>query len=113
MRDGGILTICALENVAEDGFMPKEALVDKTTAFFSYREVGVTRLYAALGANHRIDLLVRAWVTDLDADWQYVVIDDKQYRIDVSQTAGDAVDLTLIRLEEKYDRFTEQAQTDG
>ena len=106
MRDGGKLTLCALENIAEEGFMPKEALVDKAEAFFSFRDVGVTRLYAALGANHRIDLLVRAWVTDLNPDWQYVVIDDTQYRIDVSQTVGDAVDLTLIRLEEKYDRFT-------
>lgn len=106
MRDGGKLTICALQNVAESGFMPREALVDQTEAFFSYREVGVTRMYAALGANHRIDLLVRAWVTDLDPDWQYVIIDDTQYRIDVAQTVGDAVDLTLIRLEEKYDRFT-------
>lgn len=87
--------------------MPREALVDKAEAFFSYRDVGVTRMYAALGANHRIDLLVRAWVTDLDPGWQYVIIDGTQYRIDVSQTVGDAVDLTLIRLEEKYDRITE------
>lgn len=107
MRDGGKLTLCALENIAEDGFMPQEALVDKAEAFFSFRDVGVTRLYAALGANHRIDLLVRAWVTDLDPEWQYVVLNDEQYRIDVSQTVGDAVDLTLIRLEEKYDRFAE------
>ena len=87
--------------------MPREALVDQTEAFFSYREIGVTLMYAALGANHRIDLLVRAWVTDLDPDWQYVIIDDTQYRIDVAQTVRDAVDLTLIRLEEKYDRFAE------
>lgn len=87
--------------------MPKEDLVDKAEAFFSFRDVGVTRLYAALGANHRIDLLVRAWVTDLDPEWQYVVLNDEQFRIDVSQTVGDAVDLTLIRLEEKYDRFAE------
>lgn len=87
--------------------MPREALVDMTEAFFGYREIGVTRMYAALGANHRIDLLVRAWVTDLDPSWQYVIIDENQYRIDVVQTVGDAVDLTLIRLEEKYDRFTE------
>lgn len=107
MRDGGKLTICALQNVAEPGFMPREALVDMTEAFFSYREIGVTRMYAALGANHQIDLLVRAWVTDLDPSWQYVIIDENQYRIDVVQTVGDAVDLTLIRLEEKYDRFTE------
>lgn len=107
MRDGGKLTICALQNVAEPGFMPREALVDMTEAFFSYREIGVTRMYAALGANHQIDLLVRAWVTDLDPGWQYVIIDETQYRIDVAQTVGDAVDLTLIRLEEKYDRFAE------
>ena len=107
MRDGGMLTICALEEVGEKGFMPEEKLVAKTTAFFSYRTVGVTRMYAALGANRQIDLLVRCWNTEIEPEWEYVVIGEKQYRIDTSQWVDDAVDLTLVKLEEFYDLVTE------
>lgn len=107
MRDGGILKICTLEERGEKGFMPKETLVEQATAFFSYRSIGVTRMYAALGANRQIDLLVRCWNTQLDPAWEYVVIDDVQYRIDIAQPQDDAVDLTLIRLEEFYDLITE------
>lgn len=106
MREGGKLSICSLQNVAQPGFMPEEALVIKASAFFSYREIGVTRMYAALGANKQIDLLVRAWVTSLKPDWRYVVIDKQQFRIDAAQPAGDAVDLTLVRLEDFYDVAT-------
>lgn len=87
--------------------MPKEVLVEQTTSFFSYRTIGVNRMYAALGANRQIDLLVRCWNTQLDPTWEYVVIDGSQYRIDIAQPQDDAVDLTLIRLEEFYDLITE------
>lgn len=107
MRDGGILTICSLEERGEKGFMPSEVLVEQATAFFSYRTIGVTRMYAALGANRQIDLLVRCWNTALDPAWEYVIIDGSQYRIDIAQPVDDAVDLTLIRLEEFYDLITE------
>lgn len=87
--------------------MPSQKLVEQATAFFSYRTIGVTRIYAALGANHQIDLLVRCWNTELEPDWNYVIIDDIQYRIDIAQPVDDAVDLTLIRLEEFYDLVAE------
>lgn len=105
MRDGGILTICSLQDVRENGFMPKEKLVQEGTAFFSYRTIGVTRMYAALGANRDIEKLVRCWNTDVPETGMYVIIDDVQYRIDVAQAVvdEDAVDLTLVRLEEFYD----------
>lgn len=108
MRDGGKLSICSLQNIASPGFMPREALVVETEAFFSYREIGVTRYYAALGANQRIDLLVRAWVTALEPGWRYVVIDGVQHRITLAQPVGDAIDLTLERLEDFYDLVAEQ-----
>lgn len=107
MRDGGILSICTLEERGEKGFMPKEVLVEQATAFFSYRTIGVTRMYAAIGANRRIDLLVRCWNTALKPDWKYVVLDGEQFEIDTAQPISDAVDLTLVRLEDFYDLFTE------
>lgn len=107
MRDGGILTICSLEERGEKGFMPKAVLVEQATAFFSFRTIGVTRMYAAIGANRRIDLLVRCWNTSLDPEWNYVILDGVQFRIDTAQPMDDAVDLTLVKLEEFYDLFTE------
>lgn len=105
MRDGGILTIYSLQNIGEDGFMPKEELVQEGTAFFSYRTIGVTRMYAALGANREIEKLVRCWNTDITGDDKYVIIDGVQYHIDAAQAVvdEDAVDLTLVRLEDFYD----------
>lgn len=104
MRDGGVLTICSLQDVGEDGFMPEEKLVPEGTAFFSYRTIGVTRLYAALGANREIEKLVRCWNTDAPETGKYVLIDGEQYRIDAAQAIvdEDAVDLTLVRLEDFY-----------
>ena len=105
MRDGGILTIYSLSDVRENGFMPQEKLVSVGTAFFSYRTIGVNRMYAALGANRDIEKLVRCWNTELPETGKYVIIDNIQYRIDVSQAVvdEDAVDLTLVRLEDFYD----------
>lgn len=93
--------------------MPKEALVEEADAFFGYRQIGVNRFYAALGANQRIDLLVRVFVTALEDGWKYVVIDGKQFRIEVAQPVGDAIDLTLQRLEDFYDLIAEQTPSDG
>lgn len=109
MRDGGILTIYSLQNTADNGFMPNEQLVSEGTAFFSYRTIGMSRLYAALGANRNIEQLVRCWNTDLPIEGKYVIIDNVQYRIDVSQAIvdEDAVDLTLVRLEDFYDVASE------
>lgn len=105
MRDGGILTIYSLQNDGEDGFMPQEKLVPECTAFFSYRTIGVTRMYAALGANREIGKLVRCWNTDIPDNGKYVIIDGVQYVIDAAQAIvdEDATDLTLVRLEDFYD----------
>lgn len=107
MREGGILSICSLEQVGEKGFMPKDALVEQATAFFEYRTIGVNRMYAAMGANRQIDLLTRCFNTSLEPGWEYVVIDGTQFRIDAAQPHDDAVDLSLVRLEEFYDLATE------
>lgn len=122
MREGGKLSIYSLQNVADVGFMPQEALVLEGTAFFSYRTIGVTRMYAALGANREIEMLVRCWHTQAPEAGKFVTIDGQtdgsgnliQYRIDVAQPIvdADAVDLTLVRLEDFYD-VTGQITTTG
>ena len=107
MRDGGVLTLYSLENVGEKGFEPVEKLVEKASAFFAYRTIGVQRRFLAQGANRQIDLLVRCFNTSLAAGWEYVVIDDAQFRIEQATPVDDAVDLELARLEEFYDLVTE------
>lgn len=104
MRDAGILNIYSLENVAESGRMPTEKLVKICEAFYDERTVGVTRAYAAMSADQRIDLLVRCYNTTLPVNAEYAILEDgNQYRISLKQKQGDDVDLTLVRLEDYYD----------
>ena len=111
MRDDGILTFYDLQNVAENGRMPVETLVPVSTAFYGRRTVGMNRLYAAAGANRSIDVLVRCFNTPSlplvnNRTVQYVILEDGlQYRIDMVQEIVelDALDLTLVRLEDFYD----------
>lgn len=111
MRDGGIVTLYALENIAEPGFMPVEKLVEKGTAYYSYSTAGITRIYAAMGANRQFDLVIRCHnMTGLPEGVKYAIPEDgKQYRIDPAQPIydADAIDLTLVRLEDYYDVLAE------
>lgn len=105
MRDEGILTFYSLQNISLPGRMPVEKLVSVSTAYYSPLTVGVTRLYAAAGANRSFDALVRCHNTP-SAPGRFVILEDgNQYRIDAAQAQPnlDAVDLTLVRLEEFYD----------
>ena len=117
MREGGIVTLYALENTATSGFMPVERLVSKGTAYYSYSTAGITRIYAALGANRQFDMVIRCWnMTALPVGVKYAIPEDGlQYRIDVAQPIfdEDAIDLTLVRLEDFYDVLTEQTTTTG
>lgn len=107
MRDGGLVTLYALENIAEPGFMPVEKLVEKGKAYYSYSTAGITRIYAAMGANREFDMVIRCHnMTSLPDGVKYAVPEDgRQYRIDPAQPVYDmdAIDLTLVRLEEFYD----------
>lgn len=119
MRDDGILKFCELTNTAAAGRMPVEQLVTVGTAYYGRRTVGVTRMYAAAGANRSIDVLVRCYNTPTVPDGSdgkpalFVILEDgKQYRIDMiqEQTDLDAVDLTLVRLEDFYDVAAEATE---
>ena len=108
MREGGIIKLCTLEDISQPGLMPEEKLVCHCAPFFSKVTTGVTRRYAALGANRNYNAVIRCWNTDAGiADVvQYAVDEDGvQYRIDVANPVydADAIDLTLVRLEEFYD----------
>lgn len=107
MRDGGILTFYSLTNTATPGFMPVEKLVSLGTAYYAHVTTGITRLYAAIGANREFNLVVRAYnMLSVPDGAAYVILEDKmQYRIDQANPIvdDDAVELTLVRLEDYYD----------
>lgn len=107
MRDEGLLKFYSLVNTAPSGAKPVEKLVDlETNAFYANKQIGVTRLYAAKGANARIDKLVYCYNIIVPEAAKYVILEDgRQYMItDAVQIVDeDAVELSLVRLETYYD----------
>lgn len=108
MFDTGLLRICELQMVSENGGMPKETLVQKGRAFYGERMVTASRLYEALGADVRIDKVVRVpFDTKANPD-DYVVLENgEQFRIDsvddvVVRRDLRAIELTLEKLGENY-----------
>lgn len=107
MRDGGLLTFCALTNKAASGDMPKMELSPVISGYFSRVQTGITRLYAALGADRRYDLVVRVWnFAFVPSGAEYVVLpNNEQYQIDLWRQIidEDALELTLIKVDSNYD----------
>lgn len=114
MMNEGRLFFYKLKNTAANGAKPVDKLVPVGWAYYEERSIGVTRLYAAAGANRRIDALLRVYgLPDLpkldNRRVEYVIPEDgEQYRISVVQKVvdEDALDLTLERLEDNYDVLT-------
>ena len=116
MKDAGIIQICELVNSAENGAMPVEVLSPVLTDYYEERYLGITRYYAALGANARADILVRVWRTEEAKVGRYAVLsqseNDGQYRIIQVQNLLDddglkVTDITLESLGVNYDLATE------
>lgn len=109
MRDGGILRFYSLQNTASAGAMPTDRLVEKGAAWYAYRTSGVVRRYESQGANREYDFVVRCFnMVEIPVDSRYVILDDgtgTQYQIDNTERMfeEDAVDLTLIRLDDLYE----------
>ena len=108
----GTLKIYTLQNTAAAGSMPVDQLVQKypEDVYYSDRVVGYNRQYAAMGADQFISKLVRIWDMPVEVG-EYVIIDGTQYRIDQVQLLKDedglkVVDLTLSKLEDRYDCIT-------
>lgn len=122
MMDAGLVTFCTLENTAEDGDMPKEKLAPSVTLMFENRNIGVTRFYAAQGANQRIDMLIRVWRVNAKIG-MYAILEDyegqenedgDQYQIDAVQQTLDGsglkvTDLTLRRVDRLYEVLTSES----
>lgn len=113
MLADGVLKAYTLQNVASAGEMPVSKLIAKypQDIFYADRVVGFSRQYAAMGVDQVISKLVRIWDMPIEIG-DYVVIDDVQYRVDNAQPLKDedglkVRDLTLSKLEERYDCITD------
>ena len=113
MFDTGLLRICELQMVAENGGMPQETLVQKGRAFYGERMVTASRLYEARGVDVQIDKVVRVpFDTKANPD-DYVILENgEQFRIDsvdaiLIRRDLRAIELTLVKLGENYVVATE------
>lgn len=57
--DDGILKIYKIEDGSSKGDMPKEELVYKSSSYFEYDDLGITRYYTALANNQMIESVVK------------------------------------------------------
>lgn len=107
MRDEGLLKFYDLVNTADAAEFPEEKLVDlQIEAFYANKTIGYGRMYAAKGANYKLDRLVHVYMTSLPENAKYCILEDgRQYRIgDVQAIVDeDALDLSLERLNDNYE----------
>lgn len=115
LYDAGLLHLCALDNTAPAGDMPRERLRELDVLKFGELTVGMSRFYAAQGVNQRVDLMTRTWRCPAAQGGMYAVLSDSdyngQYRISQVQHRLDddglkVTDFTLTRLERNYEVLT-------
>ena len=103
----GMVRLYTVENAAEPGDAPKERLALRHSLRYEERTVGVTRHYAAMQANDRVDMVLRCQRVPVSALDVAIPNDGKQYRITLIQHPKDVeppcMDLTLRRLEMDYE----------
>ena len=104
----GVCVICSVENAADPGNRPKEALKEKFRQVpYENRKTGVTRYYAAKQAGVKIAGVIRIPYLITVSSQDVCVIDGISYRIQQVQHIRDTMpassDLTLQKLEADYD----------
>jgi hypothetical protein len=108
MFDDGTCNIYKISNTAEAGNMPKQELVYFASHWYEEKTIGVTRFYAALKGEVKLDILIRIW-QDKEIESSHIcIIDEVQFRIaQVQHTKNedglDVTDLSLERVGDFYD----------
>lgn len=107
--DDGILKIYERVLVQDKGFMPVSKLHLKSSYYFSYEVIGVTKFYEAKKAQDRLDESVSIY-RDRSITYTDVVVleDGTQYQISQIQHTFDdngiqITKLTLMHLNEKFE----------
>lgn len=105
----GIANIYSVGNIAPPGGMPKDGLTIKAEGIrYKERTVGMSRYWAAMQTQARIDLVLRMpQLRSVSLHDVVTPIDGEQYRIVQIQYPEDVeppvMDLSLQRLEVAYD----------
>lgn len=106
--DDGILKIYDVKDISEPGMKPVTGLVYKSSHYFGYETVGITRYYTAMQANNKISELVHIW-QDRSITTQNICVmeDGQQYKCQFVQHTKDEnglliTKITLERLNENY-----------
>ena len=102
--DDGIIKIYRLVNVSEKGDKPKYKMFYKSSFYFSYETLGLTRYYTALANNEKIETVVNIYqdrsirVNDI-ARFE----DDSEFKIVLAQhfKDSDGIDCTKLSLERR------------
>ena len=95
------------------GSIPKMALVLEGWTYYGDRNMSFTRIYEALGADQRFDRIVRVPEDSPIYSGMYVIINGQQFRVTMAsmvvvKSSYRAVELTLVKLEDRYDLATVQ-----
>lgn len=80
MFDGGLANIYKIGNASAAGDTPKEGLTFYQSFYFEEKTIGMTRAYAAMQADSKIDRLISIWQDRLVTDQCVcVVLDGSQF----------------------------------
>ena len=106
-RDG-VVRIYAVTDGAAPGYQPRPVLTLLETLFYQERRVGLHRYYAGRQAQVEVERVIRTQLRPaVNPQCVAVTEDDEQYGIELVQQVQDvyppSIDLTLVRIEQKYE----------
>lgn len=106
-RDGVVRIYTVTDGVAP-GYQPRPVLTLLETLFYQERRVGLQRYYAGRQAQVEVERVIRTQLRPaVNPQCVAVTEDDEQYGIELVQQVQDvyppSIDLTLVRIEQKYE----------
>ena len=106
-RDG-VVRIYTVTDGAAPGYQPRPVLTLLETLFYQERRVGLQRYYAGRQAQVEVERVIRTQLRPaVKPQCVAVTEDDEQYGIELVQQVQDvyppSIDLTLVRIEQKYE----------
>ena len=104
-RDG-VVKIYTITDAAQPGYQPTPTLVE--TLFYAERRVGLQRYYSGKQAQVQVERVIRTQLRPgVSPQCIAVTEDGTQYGIELVQRLQDvyppSMDLTLVRIEQKYE----------
>lgn len=106
-RDGVVRIYTVTDGVAP-GYQPRPVLTLLETLFYQERRVGLQRYYAGRQAQVEVERVIRTQLRPaVNPQCVAVTEDGEQYGIELVQQVQDvyppSIDLTLVRIEQKYE----------